>query len=101
MPNLYSIKEQGIKNFINGQKKRITLLQTLIEYFDEGRSRNFFCKATALLDVNILEECINKATQKIKSDDIKTEETKIKAGIIKEALNEVALQQGIHILQKK
>jgi hypothetical protein len=101
MPNLLYIQKHGVKNFINNQKKRIDLLDILIRNFDEGRSRNFFCKATALLDVNSLEECINETTQKIKSDDISANESKIKAGMIRKALNEVALHCGIEIVQKR
>ena len=55
MRNHNFIKEHGIKDFITRQKKRIKLLERMIENFDDGRSRSFFCRATCLLEVTSLE----------------------------------------------
>jgi hypothetical protein len=100
MSNLNYIKEYGIENFIDKQKKRIRLLEKLIQDFDDGRSRSFFCKATALIDINSLEDSLIKAIQKVKSDKIKSTDIKIKAKILKDILNESALKEGI-VLTKK
>ncbi len=91
--NLNFIKEQGIEKFIEQQKRRIKFLETMIENFDDGRSRSFFCKAAASLDLTSLEGSLDKATQRIKTDDIKSDDIKIKAKILKEILNEVALNK--------
>ena len=87
MPNLNFIKEHGIKKFIDQQKKRIKLLERMMENFDDGRSRSFFCKAACLHDLTSLENSLNEATQKIKTDNIKLDDTKVKAKILKEILN--------------
>jgi hypothetical protein len=87
MPNLNFIKEHGIKKFIDQQKKRIKLLERMTENFDDGRSRSFFCKAACLHDLTSLENSLNEATQKIKIDNIKPDDTKVKAKILKEILN--------------
>jgi hypothetical protein len=42
MPNLNFIKKHGIEKFVGQQKKRIELFKTMIESFDDGRSRSFF-----------------------------------------------------------
>ena len=81
MSNLNFIKEYGIKKFIEQQKKRIKLLETMIENFNDGRSRSCYCKAAALLDLTSLENSIDRATQKIKTDNIKPNDTKTKAKI--------------------
>lgn len=86
MPNLNFIKEHGIKKFIEQQERRIKLLETMIENFDDGRSRSFFCKAAALLDLTSLKSLLDEAIQKIKTDNIKLNDTKIKAEILKEML---------------
>ncbi len=87
MPNLNFIKEHGIKAFIEQQRKRIGLLETMIENFDDGRSRSFFCRAAALLDVTNLEGSLAEATRRIKTADIKS-----RAKILKEIINETAVK---------
>jgi len=96
MSNLNFIEEYGIKKFIEQQKKRIKLLETMIENFDDGKSRSFYCKAAALLDLTSLEGSLDKATQRIITDDIK-----IKAKILKEILNGIALKEGVEVVKKK
>jgi hypothetical protein len=95
MPNLNFIKDHGIDKFIEQQKERIKLLETMIENFDDGRSRSFFCKATALLDLINLKSSLDKATNKIKTDKLKQNDVKNKAKILKAVLNEIALREGI------
>jgi len=101
MPNLNFIKEHGIKKFTEQQKKKIKLLETTMENFDDGRSRSFFCKEVALLDLASLESALDEATQKIKIDNIKPDDIKIKAKILKSILNEIALKEGIELTKKK
>ena len=91
MPNLNFIKEYGIKEFIEQQNKKIKLLETMLENFDDGRSRSFFCKEVALLDLTSLESALDEATRKIKIDHIQPDDIKIKAKILKSILHEIAL----------
>jgi hypothetical protein len=44
IPNLNFIKKHGIKKFIEQQRNRIKLLETMIKNFDDGRSRIFSAK---------------------------------------------------------
>ena len=92
IPNLNFIKEHGIKEFIEQQKKRIELLETMINNFDDGRSRSFFCKATVLLDLKNLENSLDEAMRKIKADNIR--DIKIKAKNLKNILNEKLLNKA-------
>jgi len=101
MPNLNFIKEHGIKSFVEQLEKRIKLLETMIENFDDGRSRSFFCRATALLNLTGLESSLDRAAQKIKTDTIKPDDIKIKAKILKELLNETGVREGIELKSKK
>jgi hypothetical protein len=101
MPNLNFIKEYGIKKFIEQQKKRIRLLGKMLENFDDGRSRSFYCKAADLLNLINLEGSLDKATQRIKTDNIKLGDIKIKAKILKSILNEIALKEGVELVKKK
>ena len=69
----------------------------MIEDFDDGRSRSFFCRAACLLEVPILESSLNKSNRKIKADKVKTNDTKTKAKILKQNLNEIALKMSLAI----
>jgi hypothetical protein len=91
LSNLYFIKEHGVNKFIEQQKKRIKLLETMIDHFDDGRSRSFYCKSAALLELTALERSLDKATQKIKTDNIKPNNTKTKAKLLKDILNRPTL----------
>jgi hypothetical protein len=101
VPNLNFIKKHGIEKFIKQQRSRIKLLETMIENFDDGRSRSFFCKATTLLDLTDLTSSLDKATQKIKTDKIKQNDVKNKAQILKEIINDIALKEGVELVKKK
>ncbi len=100
MLNLNYIKEQGIENYIDAQKRRIRLLVKLLQDFDDGRSKSFFCKAVALLDIKSIEDSLNKTFQKIKPDKIMSTDIKIRAKILKNILNENALRNGILLTKK-
>jgi hypothetical protein len=101
IPNLNFIKKHGIKKFIEQQRSRIKLLETMIKNFDDGRSRSFFCKATTLLDLTGLTSSLDKATQKIKTDKIRQNDVKNKAQILKEIINEIAFKEGVELVKKK
>lgn len=101
MSNLNFIKKHGIKKFIEQQEIRIRLLETMIENFDDGRSRSFFCKAAALLSLANLEDSFDEATQKIKIDNIKMNDIKIKTKILKKILNGIALKEGVELVSRK
>ena len=88
MLNLDFIKKHGIAKFINQQKKRIKLLERMIDDFDDGRSRSFFCRAACLHDLTSLESALNEAIQTIKTDNIRQDDTKVKAKILKDILNQ-------------
>jgi len=54
-PNLESIRVYGLEPFIERQRKRIRLLEKMLEGFDDGRSRSFYCIAATLLPIEALE----------------------------------------------
>ena len=100
MPNLNFIKEHGIEKFVGQQKKRIKLFEIMIVNFDDGRSRSFYCKSAALLDLTTLENSLDKAIQKIRTDNIKPNDTKTKAKILKGILSGLALKEGVELIKK-
>ncbi len=93
LPNLYLIKEQGIKNFLKQQRKRIKLLEAMIAEFDDGRSRSFFCKTAIFRNLTELEMAIKKARDIIKTDKIKRVDVNRKAKILKSIICEIQLAE--------
>jgi len=91
MPNLSFIKEHGIEKFTGQQKKQIELLERMLTGFNDGRSRSFYCKSAALLDLTTLENSLDKATQIVETDNIKPNDTKTKARILRSILTGVDL----------
>jgi len=92
MSNLNFIKEHGIETFAEQQKRRIGLLEIMIKNFDDGRSKSYYCRAVAFLDIKNLEDSIEMANQKIRSDNINPNDTKTIAGILKDIINKIAFK---------
>jgi hypothetical protein len=86
MPNLNFIKGYGIEKFVEQQNLRIKLLETMIENFNDGRSRSYFCRAAVLLYLENLKKSLEKVTDKIKVEKIKQDDFKEKAKILKTIL---------------
>ncbi len=99
--NLNFIKKYGIKKFIDQQEKRIKLLETMINNYNEGRSRSFYCIATTLLPMPSLERALDDANQKIKTDDVSSDDIKTKAKILREIFNEAAMKDGVDLKLRK
>ncbi|MFW9879801.1 MAG: DUF3795 domain-containing protein [Candidatus Thorarchaeota archaeon] len=95
LTNLNLIKEKGLEGFIKQQQKRIEFLKTMLNNFNEGRSKSFFCIATALLPLIDLEYAISKTNEQIKNDQIKLNDLNIKSKIIKTHLNQCANKRKI------
>jgi hypothetical protein len=86
MPNMKFIREHGINEFMKQQKMRMAMLEKMIERFDDGRSRSFYCRAAALLDATSLGSAIAAADRKIRTDRVKQDDRKTKAKILKTTL---------------
>jgi hypothetical protein len=56
LENLRQIKERGIEEFLTQQQERITILNKLIKEYDDGKSKSFFCLASALMEIDDLND---------------------------------------------
>ena len=99
--NLNSIKENGIEIFIKQQKKRAQLLEEMLKKFNDGRSKSFYCIATALLPINVLQDSIESTEKKIKTIGIKGNDFKNKAKILKTLIQEAADKANIDLKLRK
>jgi hypothetical protein len=92
MPNLNSIKEHGIERFVEQQRRRIKLLERMIEDFDDGRSRSYYCRSAALLDPAGLERSLDVAVRRAKAEHVKPNDAKTRAKILRGILDDLALE---------
>jgi hypothetical protein len=95
--NLYFIREQRLDKFLKQQKKRIKLLERMLQDFDDGRSKSFYCIATTLLPLAELETLVDEAERKIKADKVKVDDIKTKAKILRELFNGFAAKGGVEL----
>ncbi|KAA0003219.1 MAG: DUF3795 domain-containing protein [Thermoplasmata archaeon] len=86
--NLRFIKKYGMEEFIEQQGKRMKLLDTMLKHFNDGRSKSFYCIAVTLLSIDDIEKALKKC------EEIKTDDIKIKAKILKKFLNSSAAKKG-------
>jgi len=101
LTNLRLIKEIGIEKFVEIQKKRIALLEVMLEQFNEGRSKSFFCIATALFSIDSLIEALKISEQQIKAAKISSSDLKARSKILKGILNAQADKDGIELKLRK
>ncbi len=83
LSNQRLIQKKGIKEFVALQRKRISLLEVMLEKHDDGRSKSFFCRAAALLEPTELKDALDKGTD------------------VKASLEEAALRSGTPLDTKK
>jgi hypothetical protein len=99
--NLRLIKENGLKQFLTQQKKRIELLKNMLEDFNEGRSKSFYCLATALLSIKDLERVFKKTINKIQEEGIDLKDLKTKSKMLKENISKLAKEKSVELKLKR
>ncbi len=91
------IREYGIPAFIEQQTERMRLLRTMLECYNDGSCKSFYCLAAALLSLTSLNESLSLAGKQIIDDG----KAKIKAKILKQILSEFAVKENIELRLRK
>lgn len=60
LQNLRNIRRDGIETFTRQQEHRMELLRTLLEEYDDGRSKSCFCLSAALLPIDSIVAAIEE-----------------------------------------
>ena len=98
--NMEFIRERGLAPFLEQQSKRIGLLARMLQHFDDGRSRSFYCIATALLPVPDLQTALEESERSVSGQGIAAADTKAKARVLRQHLEGIAAREGIHLRLK-
>jgi len=99
-PNIERIKKVGLKMWSQEQRKRRATLENLLANYNEGRSRSFYCIATALMPIDLIKEAVDEAQQMI-VDDKRDCDIKAKAKILRSVIQDLALRANIDLKLRK
>ncbi|UCD14553.1 MAG: DUF3795 domain-containing protein [Thermoplasmatales archaeon] len=69
--NISLIQKNGISDFQKEQKIREELLKEMLKDFNEGRSKNYYCIAITILEIEELKDALTKAKINSNKLDIK------------------------------
>jgi hypothetical protein len=80
--NLAFIRENGIEEFVRWEMAKQELLEYLINNYDEGRSKGFYCTSCQLIPLDRLKEALADVEVKITADtDIKEKAKLVRAAV--------------------
>jgi hypothetical protein len=82
------IKKRGIVEFDKVQKIREQLLSEMLEEFNEGRSKSYYCIVSTVLEIEELKRAMRKA--KKKSYDLNVKE---RSTLLHSLLDEIAIKK--------
>ena len=88
--NLKNVQKNGIDKYIEEQNVRIKILEKMLQEYNDGKSKSYFCTAATLLDIKCLNKSLAEAENKMRKENISDGDLKNKAKILKSILSEYA-----------
>ena len=98
--NLRQIKEVSLENWLREQKERQTLLEGLLQNYNEGRSMSFYCKVCARMSIELINKAIKEAKVKFESEKVDKSDIKSKAKVLKTILKDLAFMGNVNLNEK-
>ncbi len=90
------IQKHGVNEFEKTQKIREQLLKEMLQDFNEGRSKSYYCIATTVLEIDELKKALTKARVNSKGLEIKA-----KSKILHSILDEIAERKNYCLKLRK
>jgi len=90
------IQKNGVDEFEKMQKIREHLLKEMLREFNEGRSKNYYCIAATVLEMEELKDALNKARE-----DSNGLEIKDKSKVLHSVLDEIAERKNYWLKLRK
>jgi len=97
LENLRQIRDKGLGEFIKQQKERIKILEKLIKDYDDGKSKSFYCLATALMEI----EDLKKVGAQVKVFRKSSIDMKQMAKQTKSIIEQIAKQKTIELVYRR
>ncbi len=95
--NLRQIKEVGLESWLIEQKERQALLEELLQNYNEGRSMTLYCKVCARMPIDLINEAIKEAKEKLAGEKVDNSDMKSKARILRAVIKDIALKVNINL----
>lgn len=95
--NLRQIKVFGVDNWLKEQEERQTMLEELLQHYNEGRSMNLYCKACARMPIDLMNSAIKEANEKIIHEKVDNADLKSKAKILRTILQDMTLKVNMNL----
>ncbi len=99
--SLNSIKEIGMRGWLEEQRRRRLLLENLLTNYNEGRSMSFYCLAVALMPSGLIDKAINELKEKLAINQIDNSDIKAKATTLRGIIQGLAQEYGIELKLRK
>lgn len=99
MNNLRFIEKNGIDSYYKIQRVRMDLLVRMLDAFNDGRSKSFYCISAALLSIIDLESALEKAETAARARNI--EDRKERAMNLKQLLQKAGDREGVELILRK
>ena len=94
--NIEFIQTNGVEEFEKLQKTRENLLKEMLQFFNEGRSKRYYCIAATVFEIDELQQLLNEAQEKSKGLTLKE-----KSMLLHSLLDSVAQKKGYLLKLRK
>jgi hypothetical protein len=95
--NFAFVRKNGIEKWAKRQEDKIAFLKTLLENYNDGRSKTFYCLSVQLLPLDKLKAALAQA-QKLIAPEMALKD---KAKLVREAFNGLAAKSGVELKLRK
>ncbi|SET59467.1 Protein of unknown function [Natronincola peptidivorans] len=90
------IQEKGFEEYKRLMDIREEILKDMLDNFNEGRSKSYYCIAATVMKIEELKEALRRAKEKSHGLDMKS-----KAKVLRSLLEEIAKQEGYSVKLRK
>ncbi|AGB49257.1 hypothetical protein Metho_1019 [Methanomethylovorans hollandica DSM 15978] len=90
------IQKNGVDDFEKSQKARERLLKEMLQEFNEGRSKSYYCIASTVLEIGELKEALHRAKNGSYGLNIKD-----RSKLLHSLLDEIATQKNYYLKIRK
>jgi hypothetical protein len=91
------MKEVGLTQWLQEQKERQTLVEELLQNFNEGRSMTFYCKACSRMPIGLINRAIQGAQEKLEQGKADANDMRSKAKTLKAMIKDLALEAHVNL----
>jgi len=94
--NIRFVQENGVEEFEKEQRIRERLLKEMLQKFNEGRSKTFYCIASTVLEIEELNSALHEAKEHVEGLNIKE-----KAKVLHHILDNIAKRKNYYLKLRK